>query len=233
MRMLKKEKLDLSIIMPCRNEENAVAKAIQDAKYFLDKNSISGEILVVDNASTDKSASVARKNGARVVYEPLKGYGRAIRTGIAESEGKVLIIGDADTTYDFRRIGRMYKMLKSGRYDVVIGNRFAGPMEKGAMTMLHVVGVKFLSMAGRLRYHVKVRDFHCGLRGMTRNSAEKMKLKCDGMEFATELIGEAARMDLSIGETPVRLRRSKYDRESKLRTFRDGIRHLKYLILGT
>ena len=116
MRMLKKEKLDLSIIMPCRNEENAVAKAIQDAKAFLDKYGISGEILVVDNASTDKSASVARKNGARVVYESLKGYGRAIRTGIAESEGKVLIIGDADTTYDFRRIGRMYKMLKSGRY---------------------------------------------------------------------------------------------------------------------
>ena len=131
MRMLKKEKLDLSIIMPCRNEENAVAKAIQDAKYFLDKNSISGEILVVDNASTDKSASVARNNGARVVYEPLKGYGRAIRTGIAESESKVLIIGDADTTYDFRRIGRMYKMLKSGRYDVVIGNRFAGRLTRG------------------------------------------------------------------------------------------------------
>ena len=232
MRMLKEEKLDLSIIMPCRNEENAVAKAIQDAKAFLDKYGISGEILVVDNASTDKSASVARKNGARVVYESLKGYGRAIRTGIAESEGRVLIIGDADTTYDFRRIGRMYKMLKSGRYDVVIGDRFAVPMEKGAMSMLHVVGVKFLSMFGRLRYHVKVRDFHCGLRGVTRNSAEKMKLKCDGMEFATELIGEASELGLTIGETPVRLRRSRCDRKSKLRTFPDGLRHLKYMFFS-
>ena len=231
MQMLKEEKYDLSIIMPCKNEEKAVGNCIEDAKAFLYKYKISGEILVVDNASSDNSAAIARKHGARVVFEPSAGYGKAIRTGISESEGRVLIIGDADTTYDFKRIGRMFKMLKSGKYDVVIGDRFAEPMEKGAMTMLHVIGVKFLSMIGRLAYHVKVRDFHCGLRGITRKAAENMNLKCDGMEFASEMIGEAARRNLSIGETSVRLRRSKYERESKLRTFPDGIRHLKYMII--
>ena len=230
MQMLEKESLDLSVIMPCRNEELTVGICIAAASTFMEIWHIRGEIIVVDNDSTDNSAAVAAKHGARVVTEPRKGYGNAIRTGMANSRGRVLIIGDCDTTYDFSGLEVLYQPLSEGRCDVVIGNRYAGGMEYGSMPWLHRWGVRFLSFCGRLCFRTDVYDFHCGLRGICRKAAEQLMFHTEGMEFATEMIAEAAQKGLRIMQVPVPLRRCKYNRKSKLRTFRDGLRHLVYMM---
>lgn len=229
MDILEKESLDLSVIMPCLNEENAVGYCVDEAKAFMEKYRIAGEILVVDNGSTDNSAAVAEGHGARVITETRKGYGSAIRSGMAHSRGKVMIIGDCDTTYDFLHLEEMYTQLKEGACDMVIGNRYAGEMEQGAMPWSHRWGVRFLSFCGRMRFSTDVYDFHCGLRGLSRAAAGKLALHTEGMEFATEMIAEASRQQLCIHQVPVSLRKCAYVRESKLRTIRDGIRHLKYI----
>lgn len=230
MEMLEKESLELSVVMPCLNEENAVGYCVDEAMEFMTKNRIRGEVLVVDNGSTDKSAVTAQKHGARVISEKRKGYGRAIRSGIANSRGKVIIIGDCDTTYDFLHLEDMYGYLSKGKCHMVIGNRYAGNMERGAMSWYHRVGVRFLSFCGRVRFHTDVYDFHCGLRGLSRKTAEILTFHTDGMEFATEMIAEAAGNNLCIRQVPVELRRCKYQRESKLRTVKDGLHHLRYIL---
>lgn len=230
MRMVEKESLELSVIMPCLNEKNTVGHCVDDALKFMKKNSISGEVLVVDNGSRDASAEIAKKHGARVIFEKNKGYGRAIRTGIQHSRGRILVIGDADTTYDFMHLEKLYQPLAEGKCDMVVGNRYAGGIKKGAMPFSHKLGVKFLSFCGRKKFRVKVYDFHCGLRAVTRQAAKKLTLKTTGMEFATEMIAEASRKKLRIMQTPVALNRCKYKRKSKLRTVRDGWRHLMYII---
>ena len=187
--------------------------------------------MVVDNGSTDRSAEIARQHGARVVSEPRRGYGRALRTGIAASRGRAIVMGDCDTTYDFRHMERLVFPLLENQFDVMIGNRFAGEMEPGAMPWLHRLGVPLLSACGRWRWHTDVRDFHCGLRGLTRRAAERMEWETDGMEFATELIAEAVRKGLRIGQTSVPLRRCAVPgRQPKLRTFADGLRHFRYIM---
>lgn len=226
------EELELTILMPCRNEAATVGICVGEAKHFLSENGISGEILVVDNASEDASAALAREQGARILKEEKKGYGNALRTGIRGSAGRVIIMGDCDTTYSFGEIGEMYRLLAEGQCDMVIGNRFSGEMESGSMSLSHRAGVRFLSFCAGRRFHTAVRDFHCGLRGLTREAAETLTFHTTGMEFATEMIAEAARQGLRIRQLPVRLRRCSYGRESKLRTIRDGFRHLIYIVSG-
>lgn len=229
--MEKEDGLELSVIMPCLNEAGTVGICVDWAKEFMTSNGINGEVIVVDNGSADASAEEAMAHGARVIEEKRRGYGRAIRTGIDESLGRIIIIGDADTTYDFLHLDKMYGLLADGSYDVVIGNRFAGGIEKGAMPWTHNFGVKFLSFCGRKRYNVNVYDFHCGLRGISGAAARHLDLRTDGMEFATEMIGRAAADKLRIGEVPVTLARCEYERSSKLNAIRDGIRHFKYIFM--
>lgn len=230
MELLEKESLALSVVMPCRNEENTVAYCIQQAKKFMQKHHISGEVLVVDNASTDASAAVAARHGARVVTEQSIGYGNALKTGIIHTKGSVIIMGDCDTTYDFEHMEEMYRLLAENECDMVIGNRYAGGMEPGSMPWSHRVGVRVLSFLAGKRFHSQVYDFHCGLRGFTRQTAEHLELCTEGMEFATELIAEAAACGLCIGQVPVTLGNCRFERSSKLRTVRDGFRHLKYIL---
>ena len=229
MEMAEKESLSLTILMPCLDEAATVGISIREAAAFLEKYRITGEILLVDNGSTDDSAHLAGKHGARVIAQPKRGYGNALRMGIAHSRGKVIILGDCDTTYDFLHLEELYEMLSSGQWDMVIGNRFAGGMEKDSMPLSHMWGVRFLSWLGRRKIHTNVYDFHCGLRGLTRSAAEKLEFYTEGMEFATEMIAVAVRAGLSVGQVPVMLRTCTQARKSKLRTLRDGLRHLVYI----
>ena len=228
--MLEKESLELTILMPCLNEAATVAISIREALEFLKEHEIPGEVLLVDNGSTDGSSAIAENCGARVILQPRKGYGNALRTGMANSRGRIIILGDCDTTYDFLHLEELYEMLSSGQWDMVIGNRFAGGMEKGSMPLSHKWGVRFLSWLGRKRLHTDIYDFHCGLRGLTRAAAETLELRTEGMEFATEMIAVAASAGLSVGQVPVVLRTCTQARKSKLRTLRDGLRHLVYII---
>lgn len=230
---MKENKLpDISFIMPCLNEEQTVGGCIDEAKKFIETAGISGEILIVDNGSDDNSAEIAKVHGAQVIFEPKKGYGQALRTGINAAKGKVLIMGDSDLTYDFYHIRNFYEPLSRGDCDMVMGNRLNRSMEKGAMPLSHKIGVRFLSEIGRWRYHVKVRDFHCGLRGIMKEAANRLDFSTTGMEFATEMIAEASRKKLRIKQCNTTLRVCPYNREVKLRTFRDGWRHLHYLIFS-
>lgn len=223
------ESIDVSVVMPCRNEEDAVGLCVDEAREFLAAEGLTGEILIVDNASSDRTAEIARARGARVIREEKPGYGNALRAGIAGSRGRIIVMGDGDTTYNFLQSGRLTHMLSSGKYDIIIGDRFSGGIKKGAMPVSHRIGVKILSWIGRRKTGTSVRDFHCGLRAMTREAAEKMAFRAEGMEFATEMIASAARAGLRIGQCPVSLRKCTRKRKSKLRALPDGIRHLRYL----
>lgn len=222
--------LDISVVMPCLNEETTVGLSVIDAMKFMEKNSIKGEVIVVDNGSEDNSAKIAAAQGAIVISEPRRGYGRALRTGFENAQGKVVIMGDCDTTYDFLNMETMYQLLQNGSYDMVIGNRYSGGIEKGAMPWSHRWGVKLLSFLGRKKFKVNIYDFHCGIRGFKKTSLAKLELKTEGMEFATELIAEASRKGFTIKEIPVPLKKCELKRKSKLRTIRDGLRHLIYII---
>ena len=223
---------DVSIVLPCRNEEAAVGQCIGEAKAFLERTGLRGEIIVVNNGSTDGSAKAARACGARVIEEARPGYGQALRAGFAAAEGRVILMGDCDTTYDLNHMEALYEPLADGRYDMMIGDRFAGGIADGAMPFRHRLGVRVLSALGRARTGTDVRDFHCGLRGLTREAAESLPFRTTGMEFATEMIALAAQNGLRIGQTPVPLWRCGKDRRSKLRTWPDGFRHLRYLMNG-
>ena len=221
---------NLTILMPCLNEEENIAFSITQAKNYISSRNLSGEILVVDNNSTDRSAQIAEELGARVVEEPRRGYGRALRTGLSAAIGDVIIFGDCDSTYDFSDLDPLYLPLATGEYDFMTGDRFAGQMEKGAMSFSHRLGVPFLSWCGRVKFGVKIHDWHCGIRGIRKDALEKIELKTDGMEFATEMIAEVSRKGLRIGEVSVPLRKSVAERHEKLRTVRDGFRHLWFII---
>lgn len=224
--------LDLTILMPCLDEADAVATCVDEARAYLERSGLAGEVLVVDNGSTDQSAAIAREHGARVVREDRRGYGRALRTGLAASQGALIVLGDCDTTYDLYRLDSLVAPLAEGTCDMVIGNRFAGGIERGAMSLAHRIGAEVLSALGRWRYHTNVRDFHCGLRGMTRQAATTLPFRAEGMEFATEMIALAAVRGLRIGQVPVRLRRCVARRHSKLRAVPDGFRHVAYILSG-
>ena len=222
--------LNLTILMPCLNEEANIAFCIEQAKNYIASRKLTAEILVVDNNSTDQSAEIAVSSGATVIREIRRGYGRALRTGLSASQGNVIIFGDCDSTYDFSDLDSIYLPLAEGTYDFITGDRFAGQMEKGAMSLPHKLGVPFLSWGGRVKFGVKIHDWHCGIRGIRRDSLEKCVFKTDGMEFATEMIAEVSRKGFRIGEVSVPLRKSRNERQEKLRTIRDGFRHLWYII---
>ena len=222
--------IDLTILMPCLNEEANIGQSIDEAKNYLQSRKLTGEVLIVDNNSTDHSAEIATTHGARVISELKRGYGCALRTGLAAAKGDVIIFGDCDSTYDFADLDPLYQPLAENRYDFVTGDRFAGQMEEGAMSRSHRIGVPFLSFCGRIRFGVKIHDWHCGIRGIRRDALQKLTLQTDGMEFATEMIAEASRKGLRIGEVSVPLRKARHERSEKLRTVRDGFRHLWYII---
>lgn len=222
--------LDLTILMPCLNEEENIGYCINEAFAYINTHRISGEVLIVDNGSTDSSVAIAKKHGSRVIRQNRRGYGCALRTGLKQSQGDVIIFGDCDSTYDFLNLDPIYVPLYKGEADFVTGNRLSGMMESGAMSLSHRLGVPFLSWCSRMKYGIKIHDFHCGLRGIRRDALDRLVFHTTGMEFATEMIAEANRKRLRIKEVDVPLRKSKFNRTVKLRTIRDGFRHMIYII---
>ncbi len=224
------KKIELTILMPCLNEAANIGYAIRAAKRFLRENNVQGEILVVDNMSNDSSVKIAKKSGARVVIERRPGYGITLRHGIRSARGKYIIMGDCDSTYDFYNLMPFLRRLRQGA-PLVMGNRFAGGIKKGAMPFLHqYVGVPFLSWLGRARYKVNVYDFHCGLRGFNAKIAKEMNFKTTGMEFATEIIANFAKKGYKICQVPTTLSISKKPRKPHIKAIRDGLRHVRYII---
>lgn len=222
--------MDISIIMPCLNEESCVGACVEAAKKVISEHNLEGEVLVVDNASEDNSKAIATEHGAVVITENNRGYGNALRTGIKNSKGNVVVLIDCDTTYSFEDALKMYDLINNQNYEFVIGNRFEGGIEKKAMPFSHKLGVRFLSFMGRCRCHTDVYDFHCGLRAIKGDVARKMNFETTGMEFATEMIFKVKENDLSVKQIPTKLTVSEYKRSSKLHTIRDGFRHLKYIL---
>ena len=225
------EELELSIVMPCLNEELTVAVCIEKAQRFIGTHGVAGEVVIADNNSTDSSRERARAAGARVVEVAEKGYGAAILGGIAAARGKFVIVGDADDSYDFSALSPFLDRLRNG-YDLVVGNRFLGGIKAGAMPRLHqYLGNPVLTKLGRRLYGIRVGDFHCGLRGFRRELADEVGLRTPGMEFASEMIIAAALKGKRITEVPTILYPDGRDRAPHLRTWRDGFRHLKFMLL--
>lgn len=223
--------VELTILMPCLNEARTLGVCIDKAARFLAISGISGEILIADNGSSDGSQEIARAVGARVVQVVERGYGAALMGGIASARGKYVVMADADDSYDWFRLEGLIEGLREGN-DLVMGNRFLGGIEQGAMPLLHrYLGNPVLSFLGKLFYRVPIGDFHCGLRAFDRNAIRRLDLKCQGMEFASEMIVKAALNGLKISEVPVTLSKDGRDRPPHLRTWRDGWRHLRFLLL--
>ena len=224
------KEIELTILMPCLNESRSLAWCIKEGETYVRTNGISAEIVVADNGSTDESPKIARECGARVVRVSKKGYGNALIAGIRESQGKYIIMGDCDGSYDFSQCGFILEKLREGD-GLVVGNRYQGGIEKGAMPFLHrYLGVPLLSLMGRWRYQVEIGDFHCGIRGFDREKALRLKLQCGGMEFATEIIGKFAKSGEKICQVPVRLRRDLRNGPSHLRAIPDGWRHVRLML---
>jgi len=222
---------ELTILIPCLNEEETLGTCIQKARKYLSANDIDGEILISDNGSTDKSIEIANNLGARVVLIEEKGYGAALRGGIKAAKGKYIIMGDADDSYDFQKLDSFLERLRDG-YDLVMGNRFKGGILSGAMPFLHqFIGNPVLSFIGRMFFKIKIGDFHCGLRGFNRESISKLNLRTTGMEFASEMIVQSSLNNLLITEVPTVLHPDGRSRKPYLRTWRDGWRHLRFLLL--
>ena len=226
-----KEKLKLTILMPCLNEAETVEVCISKAQSFLARNNIAGEIIIADNGSTDGSQALAEKAGARVVHISEKGYGSALIGGIAAAEGKYIIMGDADDSYDFSELGAFVEALDAGA-DLVMGNRFQGGISPGAMPFLHkYLGNPILSGLGRLFFKSNFGDFHCGLRGFRKDSILSLGLQTTGMEFASEMAVKASLQGLEVAEVPIILYPDGRSRSPHLRTWPDGWRHLRFLLM--
>lgn len=223
--------MELTILMPCLNEAETLAICIQKAKTFLKESGVDGEVLISDNGSTDGSVEIAEAEGARVVHAPVRGYGGALITGCKEARGKYVIMGDADDSYDFLHLMPFVEKLREG-YDLVMGNRFAGGIEKGAMPWSHkYIGNPVLSFIGRTFFHSKIKDFHCGLRGYNRESMLALNLQTSGMEYASEMVVKSELNGLKIAEVPTTLKKDGRSRPPHLKSMRDGWRHLKFLLM--
>ena len=223
--------LELSIVMPCLNEAETLAVCLNKARKFLESQDIKGEVVVADNGSTDGSQQIAETNGARIVHVPERGYGSALMGGIAAARGRFVIMGDADDSYDFNSLSPFLEKLREG-YDVVMGNRFEGGIKPGAMPFLHrYLGNPVLSGLGRLFFHSPIGDFHCGLRGFTKEAYDRMDLRTTGMEFASEMVVKAVLLGLRVTEVPTTLSPDGRSRRPHLRTWRDGWRHLRFMLL--
>lgn len=223
--------MELTILMPCLNESKTIGICIEKAKTFLKLNNIDGEILIADNGSTDGSQEIANNLGARVVDIKEKGYGAALIGGCNAAYGKYVIMGDSDDSYDFLNLMPFIEKLRDG-YDLVMGNRFKGGIEKDAMPPLHrYLGNPVLSFIGRVLYKSKIKDFHCGLRGYNRESILKLNLHTLGMEYASEMVVQATLHNLKITEVPTTLKKDGRDRPPHLRSWSDGWRHLTFLFM--
>lgn len=223
--------LELSILMPCLDEAETVANCVTTARNWLEDNGLDGEVIVADNGSTDGSRELATAAGARLVEVARRGYGAALRGGIAAAEGTYVIMGDCDESYDFAALDPFLTELRDGA-DVVIGNRFRGGISPDAMPWLHrYVGNPALSALGRLFFRIRIGDFHCGLRGFRADRVEALGLRTPGMEFASEMLVKAALAGYDIREVPTTLRPDGRSRPPHLRTWTDGWRHLRFLLL--
>ena len=223
--------LELTIMMPCLNEAETIQVCVKKALGFLKRAGVSGEVLIADNGSTDGSQALAESEGARVVGVLDRGYGAALIGGIRAARGRFIIMADADDSYDFERLDTMLAKLRDGS-QLVMGNRFQGGIAKGAMPPLHrYLGNPVLSFLGRLFFKIPVGDFHCGLRGFSREAILALGLKSPGMEFASEMVVKAALGGLVIAETPTTLKPDGRTRRPHLKTWSDGWRHLRFLLL--
>lgn len=222
---------ELTILMPCLNEAETLAVCIDKAKGFLDRSGVNGEVLIADNGSTDGSQEIARSHGARVVDVPVKGYGAALIGGTEAAAGEYVIMGDADDSYDFTSLDPFLERLRSGD-DLVMGNRFLGGIEPGAMPPLHkYLGNPVLTWIGRVLFRSPIRDFHCGLRGYNRQSIIDLELCTTGMEYASEMVVKSTLAGLQVSEVPTTLSKDGRSRPPHLRSWRDGWRHLRFLLI--
>jgi glycosyltransferase involved in cell wall biosynthesis len=223
--------VELSIVMPCLDEAETIGRCIVKARRFLARTGIIGEVVVADNGSVDGSQAIARANGARVIDVREAGYGNALMGGIRAARGTYVVMGDSDDSYDFSALDGFVARLREG-YDLVMGDRFAGGIAPGAMPPLHrYLGNPVLSTVGRVFFGSPCHDFHCGLRGFRRDAILKLDLQAPGMEFASEMVVKATLHGLAIAEVPTTLSPDGRSRSSHLRSWRDGWRHLRFLLL--
>jgi glycosyltransferase involved in cell wall biosynthesis len=223
--------LELTILMPCLNEVETIGTCIRKAQAFLARKGVAGEVLVSDNGSTDGSREMARRHGARLVHAPIRGYGGALLGGIEAARGRYVVMGDADDSYDFSNLDKYLDQLRGGA-DLVMGNRFLGGIHPGAMPFLHkYLGNPALSFLGRLFFKTPIGDFHCGLRAFKTESIRSLQLQTTGMEFASEMVVRSALCGLRIVEVPTPLKPDGRSRAPHLKTWRDGWRHLKFLLM--
>ena len=221
---------EISFVTPCLNEAATIEACVREIQACIAEHRLSAEIVVADNGSTDGSRELARAQGARVVEVPERGYGSALMGGIEAARGRLIVMGDSDLSYDFREASRLIEKLRGGA-DLVMGSRFRGRIEPGAMPWLHrYLGNPVLSWLGRRLFRTPISDFHCGLRAFRKSSYQAMGVRTTGMEFASELVVKAAVRGMRIEEAPVTLRRDGRGRPSHLRTWRDGWRHLRFLL---
>ncbi len=225
------EGCELTILMPCLNEAETLAVCIVEARGYLARSGIAGEVLVADNGSTDGSQEIAEEHGARVIAVTERGYGSALLAGISAARGRYVIMGDSDASYDFSSLDQFVEKLRDG-YQLVMGNRFLGGIRPGAMPLLHrYLGNPVLTALGRMFFQSPCGDFHCGLRGFARNAILDLGLQAQGMEFASEMVVKATIRDLRITEVPTTLSPDGRSRPPHLRSWRDGWRHLRFLLL--
>jgi glycosyltransferase involved in cell wall biosynthesis len=223
--------VELTVLLPCLNEAETLASCVLAAQAYLARSGVSGEVLVADNGSTDGSPGIAAELGARVVRVPVRGYGAALRAGIAAARGRYVIMADADDSYDLSALDPFLGRLRAGD-DLVMGNRFRGGIAPGAMPALHrYLGNPVLSFVGRLFFRSPVDDFHCGIRGFRRDRVTELDLRTSGMEFASEMVVKATLHGLRISEVPTTLRPDGRSRPPHLRSWRDGWRHLRFLLI--
>lgn len=226
---MNKKDIEVSVVLPCLNEEKAIGVCIRKIKEVFSREGFSGEIVVADNGSIDRSAEIAAQEGAVVVLEPQRGYGAAYLRGLKEARGKYIVIGDSDNSYDFYDIPKFLKSLEAG-YDFVMGSRFKGRIRRGAMSFSHrYIGNPILSFMTRLFFHTRLSDIHCGMRAFTEEAYRKMRLRTLGMEFATEMVVSALRHNLRINEIPIDYHSRKG--ESKLMPLADAWRHIRFMLL--
>ncbi len=231
MPLKERETVEVSVVMPCLNEAETLETCIVKARRALQEANIAGEVVIADNGSSDGSVEIAERLGARIVNVRAKGYGNALMAGITAARGKYVVMGDADDSYDFGHIPRFVERLRAGA-DLVMGNRFHGGIEPGAMPFLHkYLGNPVLSRVGKLLFKSPVGDFHCGLRGFSKAAFERMGLQTTGMEFASEIVVKSSLLGFSIAEVPTTLSPDGRSRRPHLRTWRDGWRHLRFLLL--
>ena len=222
---------ELSVVMPCLNEEETLGICIQKANDTIAALGIDAEVVIADNGSTDRSVEIAESLGARVVHQPLKGYGNAYLAGFAAARGKYLMMGDSDDSYDWTEIGRFLEPLRAGA-DMVMGTRLKGTIQPGAMPFLHrYLGNPVLTGILNILFRTGISDAHCGMRAFTRGAYDRMHMRTTGMEFASEMVINASKAKLDIREIPITLHPDKRTRAPHLRTWRDGWRHLRFMLM--